>query len=139
MRAKKVQERENPHVGNLLERLLSKMFDQRSTQRFPIVLSEVNDVMSPVGLGHIECGLTTILLVLEAAEKRKPTLRSGNRKELKYQNTKSSKISRLFKESVTFVCLFFGLRATFVCSSGSSSVGASSNHLHFEILISCRT
>jgi len=142
MRAKKVQEEEDPYVRNLLERLLSKVFDQRSAQRFPIVLPEVNDMVSPGRLCHIECGLTINLLVPEAAEKRKPTLRSGKRKELKYQNTNSSNISRLFKESVTFVCFFLGFllaRTAFTCFSSSLLVGAGSNHLHFEILISCRT
>jgi len=47
MRAKKVQEEQDPHVRNLLERLFSKVFDQRSAQRFPIVLPEVNNVVSP--------------------------------------------------------------------------------------------
>ena len=104
------------------------MLDQWSAQRFPIVLPEVNDVMSPGGLGHIESGLMEIFSVLEAAGKRRPTLRSGNRKELKYQNTNSSKISLLFKESVTFVC-----------SLDLLSVYAGFNHSHFDILISCRT
>ena len=118
----------NPHVRNLLECLLGKVFDQRSAQRFPIVLPEVNDMVSSGGLGHIERGLTAILSVPEATEKRKPTLSSGNRKELKYQNTNSSKISRLFKESVAFVR-----------SLGLSLVYGGPSHLHFEILIPCRT
>ena len=71
MRAKIIQEEENLYVGNLLKRLLSKMFDQWSAQSFPIVLPEVNDVVPPVGLGHIERGLIIIFLVPEAAEKRK--------------------------------------------------------------------
>jgi len=142
MRARKVQEEEDPYVRNLLERLFSKVFDQRSAQRFPIILPEICDMVSPSRLGHVECGLITILLVLEAAKKRKPTLRSGKRKELKYQNTNSSNISCLFKESVTFMCFFLGFllaRAIFASFSGSSLADAGSSHLQLEILISCRT
>ena len=128
MRAKKVREEENPYVGNLLECLLGKMFNQWSAQRSPIVLPEVSYMLSPGGLGHVKCGLTTILSIKSDREEKKTTLRSGNRKELKYQNTNSSKISRLFKESVTFVCFF-----------GFSSAHAGSSHLHFEIFISCKT
>jgi len=85
-------------------------------------------MVSPGGLSHIECGLTRSLSVPEVAVKKKLTLSSGSRKELKYQNTNSSKISRRFKESVTFMC-FLDL----------PSVQAGPNHLHFETLMSCRT
>ena len=85
-------------------------------------------MVSPVGLSHIECGLARTLSVPQAAMKRKLTLSNGSRKELKYQNTNSSKISRRFKESVTLVC-FLGL----------PSVKAGPNHSHFETLMSCRT
>ena len=103
------------------------MFDQRGTQRFPIILPEVHDMVSSGGLSHIECRLMANLSVPEAVKKRNLTLRTGNRKELKYQKTNSSKISRLFNESVTFVW-FLGL----------PSVHTGTSHSHFEILISCR-
>ena len=118
----------NAYIRNLLEGLFSEVFNQRSAQRLPIVMPEVNDVVSPVGLSHIECRLVTTLSIVEAVENRELTLSSGNRKELKYQKTKSSKISRLFKKSVTFMRLL-----------DLPSVRTGPNHSHFKIFISCRT
>lgn len=128
MLAKKVWEEKNTHVRNLLECLLSKVFNQRSAQCFPIILAKVNDMIPSGGLSNIERGLATTLSVAGARERIKLTLSNGNKKELKYQKTNSSKISRLFRESVAFA-YFLDL----------SSLRGSSNHLHFEILIPCRT
>jgi hypothetical protein len=47
------------YVGNSLERLLGKVFNQGSAQHLPIVMPEIQDMLSPIGLSHVECGLTT--------------------------------------------------------------------------------